>query len=116
MYGDRVTRMLKTQYRMNQSIMTWASESLYEGQLTAHPSVSNHLLCHLVDVETNEDTGKMLTSLVSVCSRFYRRFKHHIYLYIMRIYSMNVYLKKKLYVKCIGCTYFLNRKIVDFLN
>lgn len=37
-------RMLTTQYRMHEAIMRWASDALYDGQLTAHPSVASHLL------------------------------------------------------------------------
>lgn len=42
--GAGVVRMLTVQYRMHQAIMQWASEALYHGQLTAHPSVAGHLL------------------------------------------------------------------------
>lgn len=37
-------RTLTVQYRMHRAIMQWASEALYRGQLTAHPSVAEHLL------------------------------------------------------------------------
>lgn len=43
-YGDSVVRMLTTQYRMNSAIMQWASDQMYQGRLTAHPSVEKHLL------------------------------------------------------------------------
>ena len=43
-HGVRVVRTLTVQYRMHQAIMRWASEALYHGQLTAHPSVAGHLL------------------------------------------------------------------------
>lgn len=43
-HGARVVRTLTVQYRMHQAIMRWASEALYHGQLTAHPSVAGHLL------------------------------------------------------------------------
>lgn len=42
--GASVVRTLTVQYRMHQAIMQWASEALYQGQLTAHPSVAGHLL------------------------------------------------------------------------
>ena len=41
---SEVTRMLTTQYRKN---MSWSSRTLYSDQLTAAPSVSNHLLSGL---------------------------------------------------------------------
>jgi DNA polymerase III delta prime subunit len=39
-----VARMLTVQYRMNEHIMRWASDELYEGRLTASPSVAYHTL------------------------------------------------------------------------
>lgn len=43
-HGAAVVRMLAVQYRMHQAISRWASEAMYRGQLTAHPSVAGHLL------------------------------------------------------------------------
>lgn len=43
-YGDRVVRMLTVQYRMHQAIMQWASTEMYDGHLSAHSSVAQHLL------------------------------------------------------------------------
>lgn len=43
-HGNSVVRMLTTQYRMNQLIMQWASDQLYNGQLKAHESVAHHTL------------------------------------------------------------------------
>ncbi len=43
-YGDTVVRMLTVQYRMHQDIMMWPSQQLYDGRLTAHDSVAQHLL------------------------------------------------------------------------
>lgn len=43
-HGAGVVRMLTVQYRMHQAITRWASEAMYHGQLTAHPSVAGHLL------------------------------------------------------------------------
>ncbi|XP_035827063.1 DNA-binding protein SMUBP-2 isoform X2 [Aplysia californica] len=54
--GRDVVRMLTTQYRMHQDIMSWASEQLYQGKLTAHPSVATHLLGDLEEVgESDSD-------------------------------------------------------------
>lgn len=36
--------MLKIQYRMNQDIMKWSSEAMYNNELIADESVANHLL------------------------------------------------------------------------
>lgn len=43
-HGAGVVRTLTVQYRMHRAIMQWASQALYHGQLTAHPSVAGHLL------------------------------------------------------------------------
>ncbi|XP_049637146.1 DNA-binding protein SMUBP-2 [Suncus etruscus] len=53
-------RMLTTQYRMHEAIMRWASDAMYDGQLTAHPSVANHLLRDLPGVADTEETGLAL--------------------------------------------------------
>ncbi|XP_076848340.1 DNA-binding protein SMUBP-2 [Brachyhypopomus gauderio] len=59
-YGDSVVRMLTTQYRMNSAIMQWASEQMYQGKLTAHPSVEKHLLKDLAGVADLEETNMPL--------------------------------------------------------
>ncbi|KAK1161612.1 DNA-binding protein SMUBP-2 [Acipenser oxyrinchus oxyrinchus] len=56
-YGDQVVKMLTVQYRMNHSIMQWASEQMYAGRLTAHSSVEGHLLKDLPGVIPNEETS-----------------------------------------------------------
>lgn len=56
MHGEGIKKMLTTQYRMNQVIMQWPSEQLYEGKLRADESVKSHLLTDLPDMESNEDT------------------------------------------------------------
>ncbi len=60
-WGADVVRMLTTQYRMNELIMTWSSEAMYNGQLQAHASVKSHLLKDLPGVNTlhPENTSKM---------------------------------------------------------
>uniref|UniRef100_A0A3P8Z6X8 DNA-binding protein SMUBP-2 n=1 Tax=Esox lucius TaxID=8010 RepID=A0A3P8Z6X8_ESOLU len=54
--GDSVVRMLTVQYRMNRDIMTWASDHMYQGKLTAHGSVEKHLLRDLPGVASVEET------------------------------------------------------------
>uniref|UniRef100_A0A2K6DZN1 Immunoglobulin mu DNA binding protein 2 n=1 Tax=Macaca nemestrina TaxID=9545 RepID=A0A2K6DZN1_MACNE len=56
-YGARAVRTLTVQYRMHQAIMRWASDTMYHGQLTAHPSVAGHLLRDLPGVAATEETG-----------------------------------------------------------
>lgn len=58
--GDTSTKMLTIQYRMNELIMNWISEKLYESRLTAHESVAKHLLCDLDYVENDENTSTAL--------------------------------------------------------
>ncbi|XP_057583572.1 DNA-binding protein SMUBP-2 isoform X2 [Hippopotamus amphibius kiboko] len=58
--GARAVRMLTVQYRMHQAIARWASEALYHGQLTAHPSVAGHLLRDLPGVAATEETATPL--------------------------------------------------------
>ncbi|KAK2493623.1 hypothetical protein MC885_008398, partial [Smutsia gigantea] len=55
--GERVVQTLTVQYRMHRAIMQWASEALYHGRLTAHPSVAGHLLRDLPGVDATEETG-----------------------------------------------------------
>ena len=44
-YGDLISRMLTVQYRMHADIMTWSSEAMYQGKLTAAETVATHRLC-----------------------------------------------------------------------
>ncbi|XP_061465901.1 DNA-binding protein SMUBP-2 isoform X2 [Rhineura floridana] len=55
-YGDRVVKMLTVQYRMHQTIMQWASSEMYDGRLSAHCSVAQHLLRDLPGVASTEET------------------------------------------------------------
>lgn len=49
-YGDAVAVLLTTQYRMNESIMRWSSEELYESRLIADEKVAGHMLGDLPSV------------------------------------------------------------------
>eukprot|EP00794_Sanderia_malayensis_P005020 gene5020-5678_t len=55
-FGEPVVKMLTTQYRMHNDIMTWPSNELYNGKLVADESVSSHLLSGLPGVEATENT------------------------------------------------------------
>jgi len=59
-HKTEVTRMLTTQYRMNSLIMSWSSQALYSGQLTAATSVANHLLSDLPKISSSEMTNTVL--------------------------------------------------------
>lgn len=57
LHGKSIKRLLNTQYRMHDSIMTFPSIELYDSALIAHPSVASHLLTALpYPVESTEDT------------------------------------------------------------
>lgn len=55
-HGDGIRRLLTTQYRMHETIMTFPSKAFYGGKLIAHDSVRGHLLQDLPGVEDTEDT------------------------------------------------------------
>jgi ATP-dependent RNA/DNA helicase IGHMBP2 len=55
-YGDRVTRMLKVQYRMHNDIMNWSSNEFYKGELRAGEGIGEHLLCDLEGVQETDET------------------------------------------------------------
>ena len=60
-YGDRITRLLSVQYRMHKQIMNFSSDHFYEGELIAHESVAEHLLCDLEFVKPSELTQRTMT-------------------------------------------------------
>ena len=45
---------------MNESIMTWSSEAMYDGKLIAHESVKDRLVDDIMDQETKDTTGSEL--------------------------------------------------------
>ncbi len=49
LWGSTAAVMLNVQYRMNESIMNWSSEEMYNGKITAHDSVAGHTLHDLVE-------------------------------------------------------------------
>lgn len=54
-YGDTVTRQLTVQYRMNEEIMRFSSDTFYDGNLTADVSVVSHRLSDLPRTQEVED-------------------------------------------------------------
>ena len=48
LHGEEASSLLTVQYRMHEAIMTWASQALYAGRLSAHPSVAQHTLSDLL--------------------------------------------------------------------
>lgn len=63
--------LLSIQYRMHQDIMSWSSQEFYQGKLEAHPSVAQHCLCDLAEVEENEASLPILV-LVDTAGFEYR--------------------------------------------
>ncbi|KAJ3203152.1 hypothetical protein HDU82_006807 [Entophlyctis luteolus] len=63
LYGDSAKTMLRVQYRMNETIMRFPSDFLYEKKLIAHDSVKNHLLSDLPGVEATDETTSAFTLL-----------------------------------------------------
>ena len=56
-YGDKVTRLLNTQYRMNEKIMKFSSQELYEDKLIADDTVKNHTLKDLISERYKNDSN-----------------------------------------------------------
>lgn len=56
LHGERITRLLVVQYRMNELIMRFPSNEFYDGRLEAHPSVRTHRLCDLPGVRAEDRT------------------------------------------------------------
>lgn len=60
LYGSSVTRLLKVQYRMHETIMAFSSTMFYAGELEAHESVRSHLLQDLPGVRASLLNGTPL--------------------------------------------------------
>ncbi|MEM6470612.1 MAG: AAA domain-containing protein [Planctomycetota bacterium] len=58
--GPAIFRRLTVQYRMHEAIMSFSSNSFYEGSLVADASVSAHRLCDLKSVSETELTSTPL--------------------------------------------------------
>jgi predicted DNA helicase len=54
-YGDKVTRLLNTQYRMNEQIMKFSSIELYEDKLIADDTVKTHTVKDLISERYKQD-------------------------------------------------------------
>ncbi|AEY95420.1 FACL098Cp [Eremothecium gossypii FDAG1] len=59
-YGDQFKKLLDVQYRMNERIMAFASESLYAGKLKAWQGVASQTLADLPGVDESDDTSAPL--------------------------------------------------------
>ncbi|KAL2920015.1 Vacuolar protein sorting-associated protein 41 [Polyrhizophydium stewartii] len=56
LHGTSIKRLLNVQYRMNERIMKFSSDELYEGKLVAHESVKDRLLTDIDGIEHTDDT------------------------------------------------------------
>jgi len=56
MHGSTIKRMLTTQYRMHEKIMSFPSAELYDSKLVAAENVKHRLLSQLPGVQDTEDT------------------------------------------------------------
>ena len=61
MFGDAVTKLLETQYRMHSQIMDFSSEQFYSGKLIADDSVKSHSLADSEVVIKDELTNTPVT-------------------------------------------------------
>ena len=60
-HGEGVKRMLREQYRMNTTIMSFPSKEMYGGELRAHPSVADRTLADVLPPEaSNVDAPPVL--------------------------------------------------------
>ena len=56
-YNNSIATLLNIQYRMNQNIMNWSSQTFYNNQLIAHDTVANHLLSDMPNIQNNDITN-----------------------------------------------------------
>ena len=59
-WGSRVMRMLSVQYRMNEAIMNWSSNAMYDAKLVASDSARARQLSQLPSVKPCEDSEIVL--------------------------------------------------------
>ncbi|KAI5296366.1 hypothetical protein KEM52_003486 [Ascosphaera acerosa] len=59
LHGDQYKRMLTTQYRMNEHIMAFPSQELYEGKLVAAEHVKRRVLSDLTLAEISSDLSRL---------------------------------------------------------
>jgi DNA polymerase III delta prime subunit len=61
LHGEKVTRRLDVQYRMNEHIMMFSSDEFYDGTLIAADSVRGHRLCDLPGVANTASTEAVVS-------------------------------------------------------
>jgi superfamily I DNA and/or RNA helicase len=65
LWDDAVTRQLQVQYRMNETIMGFSSQQLYDGSLVADALVREHRLADLAGIEPTDFTRQVVTFIDS---------------------------------------------------
>ena len=65
LWGDKITRRLDVQYRMNHAIMDFSSEQFYDNALVADDSVKEHVLAELPGVQDDYFTRQIVTFIDS---------------------------------------------------
>ena len=68
--GEAIYRRLTVQYRMHEQIMTFPSQSFYDGELIADASVKAHRLCDLPDVEETPLSSQPLDMIDTAGAEF----------------------------------------------
>jgi ATP-dependent RNA/DNA helicase IGHMBP2 len=69
LYGESVSKLLNIQYRMNEAIMNFSSNELYDGKLIADESVRNHKVTDLIDSKDNDNLHLCDKNLILVDTR-----------------------------------------------
>lgn len=60
--GEKTSTMLVEQYRMNENIMQWSSDAMYEGKLIANEGVKDRLIDDIMNKELIQSTESELLS------------------------------------------------------
>jgi predicted nucleic acid binding AN1-type Zn finger protein len=60
MFGEKVSRLLNLQYRMNEKIMDWSSKALYDSKIFAHPDVKDRVMTDFPNIQKTEETSSPL--------------------------------------------------------
>ncbi|PVV03024.1 hypothetical protein BB560_002506 [Smittium megazygosporum] len=68
MYGEQISKMITVQYRMNDAIMLFSSQRLYNDKLTSYSSNADHLLIDLPEVCETEETSVPFVFIDTVSS------------------------------------------------
>ncbi|TWT81658.1 ATP-dependent RecD-like DNA helicase [Planctomycetes bacterium CA13] len=68
--GESIFRRLTVQYRMNEAIMDFSSDTFYDGSLVADASVKSHRLCDLPNVVRCDSTSEPIEYIDTAGAEF----------------------------------------------